>query len=68
MNKSKEENNQDIKPVRSEVVSNRVQRRIKGGSLLLSSTITIINTIGLIKSSPLGDLLEVPIRFITSVF
>ena len=48
MNKSKEENNQDIKPVRSEAVSNRGQRRIKGGSLLLSSTITIINTIGLI--------------------
>ena len=48
MNKSKEENNQDIKPVRSEAVSNRGQRRIKGGSLLLSSTVTIINTIGLI--------------------
>ena len=48
MNKSKEENNQDIKPVRSEAVSSRGQRRIKGGSLLLSSTITIINTIGLI--------------------
>ena len=48
MNKSKEENNQDIKPVRSEAVSSRGQRRIKGGSLLLSSTITIIKTIGLI--------------------
>ena len=48
MNKSKEEINQDIKPVRSEAVSNRGQRRIKGGSLLLSSTVTIINTIGLI--------------------
>ena len=32
MNKSKEENNQDIKPVRSEAVSNRGQRRVKGGS------------------------------------
>ena len=48
MNKSKEENNQDIKPVRSEAVSNRGQRRIKGGSMLFSSTITIVNTIGII--------------------
>ncbi len=48
MNKSKEEENQDIKPVRSEAVSNRGQRRIKGGSMLFSSTITIVNTIGLI--------------------
>ncbi len=48
MNKSKEEENQDIKPVRSEAVSNRGQRRIKGGSMLFSSTITIANTIGLI--------------------
>ena len=30
MNKSKEENNKDIKPVRSEAASNRGQRRIKG--------------------------------------
>ena len=48
MNKSKEENNQDIKPVRSEAVSNRGQRRVKGGSMLLSSTITIVNTIGIV--------------------
>ena len=48
MNKSKEERNQDIKPVRSEAVSNRGQRRIKGGSMLFSSTITIVNTVGLI--------------------
>ena len=47
MNKSKEENNQDIKPVRSEAVSNRGQRRVKGGSMLFSSTITIVNTIGI---------------------
>jgi len=48
MNKSKEEENQDIKPVRSEAVSNRGQRRIKGGSMLFSSTITVVNTVGLI--------------------
>ena len=48
MNKSKEEENQDIKPVRSEAVSNRGQRRIKGGSMLFSSTITVFNTVGLI--------------------
>ena len=48
MNKSKEEENQDIKPVRSEAVSNRGQRRIKGGSMLFSSTITIVNTVGLL--------------------
>ena len=48
MNKSKEENNQDIKPVRSEAVSNRGQRRVKGGSMLFSSTITIVNTMGII--------------------
>ena len=48
MNKSKEEENQDIRPVRSEAVSNRGQRRIKGGSMLFSSTITIVNTVGLI--------------------
>ena len=48
MNKSKEENNQDIKPVRSKAVSNRGQRRVKGGSMLFSSTITIVNTIGIV--------------------
>ena len=48
MNKSKEENNQDIKPGRSEAVSNRGQRRVKGGSMLFSSTITIVNTIGIV--------------------
>ena len=48
MNKSKEEDNQDIKPVRSEAVSNRGQRRIKGGTMLFSSTITIVNTVGII--------------------
>ena len=48
MNKSKEENNQDIKPVRSEAVSNRGQRRVRGGSMLFSSTITIVNTIGIV--------------------
>ena len=48
MNKSKEEESQDIKPVRSEAASNRGRRRIKGGSMLFSSTITIVNTVGLI--------------------
>ena len=48
MNKSKEEINQDIKPVRSEAFSNRGQRRIKGGSMLFSSSVTIINTIGIV--------------------
>ena len=48
MNKSKEENNQDIKPVRSEAASNRGQRRIKGGSMLFSSAITVVNTVGII--------------------
>ena len=48
MNKSKEENNKDIKPVRSEAASNRGKRRIKGGSMLFSSTITVVNTVGII--------------------
>ena len=48
MNKSKEEESQDIKPIRSEAASNRGRRRIKGGSMLFSSTITIVNTVGLI--------------------
>ena len=48
MNKSKEEESQDIKPIRSEAASNRGRRRIKGGSMLISSTITIVNTVGLI--------------------
>ena len=48
MNKSKEENNRDIKPVRSEAASNRGQRRIKGGSMLFSSAITVVNTVGII--------------------
>ena len=48
MNKSKEEESKDIKPVRSEAVSNRGQRRIKGGSMLFSSTISIVNTVGII--------------------
>ena len=48
MNKSKEENNKDIKPVRSEAASNRGQRRIKGGSMLFSSAITVVNTVGII--------------------
>ena len=48
MSKSKEENNKDIKPVRSEAASNRGQRRIKGGSMLFSSAITVVNTVGII--------------------
>ena len=48
MNKSKEEESKDIKPVRSEAASNRGQRRIKGGSMLFSSTISIVNTVGII--------------------
>tara|TARA_B100000945_G_scaffold258142_1_gene215796 strand:+ start:1475 stop:2170 length:696 start_codon:yes stop_codon:yes gene_type:complete len=48
MNKSKEENNKDIKPVRSEAASNRGKRRIKGGSMLFSSAITVVNTVGII--------------------
>ena len=48
MNKSKEENNKDIKPVRSEAASYRGQRRIKGGSMLFSSAITVVNTVGII--------------------
>ena len=48
MNKSKEQNNQDIKPIRSEGVSNRKKRRVKGGTMLFSSTLLLINTVGLI--------------------
>ncbi len=48
MNKSKEQNNQDIKPIRSEGVSNRKKRRVKGGTMLFSTTLLLINTVGLI--------------------
>ena len=48
MNKSKGQNNQDIKPIRSEGVSNRKKRRVKGGTMLFSSTLLLINTVGLI--------------------
>ncbi|HJL95639.1 MAG: hypothetical protein CMD53_00330 [Gammaproteobacteria bacterium] len=48
MNKSKGQNNQDIKPIRSEGVSNRKKRRVKGGTMLFSTTLLLINTVGLI--------------------
>ena len=48
MNKSKGQSNQDIKPIRSEGVSNRKKRRVKGGTMLFSTTLLLINTVGLI--------------------
>ncbi len=48
MNKSKGQNNQDIKPIRSEGVSNRKKRRVKGGTMLFYTTLLLINTVGLI--------------------
>ena len=48
MNDKSEDKNQDIKPVRPEASSSREKRRIKGGSFLFSSMITILNLIGLI--------------------
>ena len=48
MNEKSEDKNQDIKPVRPEASSSREKRRIKGGSFLFSSMITILNLIGLI--------------------
>ena len=38
----------DIKPVRPEPASNRGQRKTRGGGVLFSSTLTVINSIGLI--------------------
>ncbi len=40
--------NNDIKPVRPEIASKRGALRNKGGGVLFSSTITIINSLGLI--------------------
>ena len=40
--------NNDIKPVRPEITSNRGALRNKGGGVLFSSTITIINSLGLV--------------------
>ena len=48
MNENFEDQKKDIKPERPEVSSNRGSRRTKGGGLLLSSTLTIINLIGLV--------------------
>ena len=48
MNENFEDSKKDIKPVRPEVSSNRGTRRTKGGSLLFSSSVAIINFIGLI--------------------
>ena len=48
MNEKSEDKNQDIKPVRPEASSSREKRRIKGGSFLFSSMLTILNLIGLI--------------------
>ena len=48
MNENFEDSKKDIKPVRPEVSSNRGSRRTKGGGLLFSSSLAIINFIGLI--------------------
>jgi len=48
MNEKSEDKNKDIKPVRPEASSSREKRRTKGGSVLFSSMITILNLIGLI--------------------
>ena len=48
MNEKSEDKNQDIKPVRPEASSSREKRRIKGGSFLFSSMLTILNLIGLV--------------------
>ena len=48
MNEKSEAQNKDIKPQRPEVSSSREKRRIKGGSFLFSSMLTILNLIGLI--------------------
>ena len=40
--------NNDIKPVRPEITSKRGALRNKGGGVLFSSTITIINSLGLV--------------------
>ena len=40
--------NNDIKPVRPEIASKRGALRNKGGGVLFSSTITIINSLGLV--------------------
>ena len=40
--------NNDIKPVRPEIASKRAALRNKGGGVLFSSTITIINSLGLV--------------------
>ena len=48
MNEKFEETKRDIKPERPEASSNKGSRRTKGGGLLLSSAIGMINLIGLV--------------------
>ena len=48
MNENLDNSKKDIKPVRPEPASNRGQRKTRGGGILFSSTLTVINSIGLI--------------------
>ena len=48
MNENLDNSKKDIKPVRPEPASNRGQRKTRGGGVLFSSTLTVINSIGLI--------------------
>ena len=48
MNENLDNSKKDIKPVRPEPASNRGQRKTRGSGVLFSSTLTVINSIGLI--------------------
>ena len=48
MNENLDNSKKDIKPVRPEPASSRGQRKTRGGGVLFSSTLTVINSIGLI--------------------
>ncbi len=48
MNENLDNSKKDIKPERPEPASNRGQRKTRGGGVLFSSTLTVINSIGLI--------------------
>ena len=48
MNENLDNSKKDIKPERPEPASNRGQRKTGGGGALFSSTLTVINSIGLI--------------------
>ena len=48
MNENLRDQNKDIKPVRPEPTSNQGKRRTKGGGILFSSMLALINLIGLI--------------------